>query len=94
MRAVVHVDDGVVEVNYMWLPTWIGLNSGLLKEIGAHMQSKAAGLPLNDTTMQALHDALIDFLCVRYPSIKGLKAYLDGLLHIDISESDASENQG
>ena len=94
MRAVAHVDQGVVEVNYMWLPTWIGLNSNLLTEIGKHMQDKAVGKELNDDTLNELHDAVVDFLCEKHPGIDGLKDHLDGLLKVSLPEYDAAEHQG
>lgn len=86
MRTVVHVDRGVLEVNYMWLPAWIGMNSLLLEEIGKHMQSKAVGRELNDTLLDELDTEVISFLMKRFPTIKGLGGYLVGLRGVEFDD--------
>jgi hypothetical protein len=53
--AVIKAAPGVVELNYMWLPTWIGLNSALLQEIGDHLRAHAIGRELDEHTLLDLH---------------------------------------
>jgi len=86
MLAVVRVARGVVEVNYMWLPSWIGLNTQLLADVGKHMQGKAQGKVLNEDTMKALHMEVVEYLCARFPTVEGLYEYLNGLRAVSPTE--------
>ena len=88
MRTVVRVDRGVLEVNYMWLPSWIGMNSVLMKELGEYMRSKAEGKELNTDTLDELDLEVRNFLCQRFPTIEGLDRYLNGLIHVKYDGSD------
>lgn len=90
MRTVVRVDKGVLEVNYMWLPSWIGMNSVLMRELGEHMQSKAVGREFDDDLLDELDLECRSFLCQRFPTIKGLDRYLDGLIHVKL-DGDVEE---
>lgn len=78
MRAVTKVDTGVVEVNYMWLPTWIGMNSLLLEEIGKEVKGKLVGKTMEDG-LELGHQAVLNYLVNRFPEMTGLREYLDGL---------------
>lgn len=93
MRTIVRVDKGVLEVNYMWLPSWIGMNSMLLKELGEHMQSKAVGREFNDDLLDELDVEAIRFLTERFPAIKGLAGYLVGLRGVEF-DGDVEEAKG
>lgn len=89
MLSVVHAAEGVVELNYMWLPSWIGMNSVLVKEIGEHMRSKAEGRPLTPSTLLDLHYEVLRFLDDRFsPDIRGLSAYLQGLQNVMLNEEE------
>jgi hypothetical protein len=92
MLAVVRTAPGVVEVNYMWLPAWIGMNSALLREVEAHVRDRAVGQALTDETLQWLHHEVVSFLCARFPVISGLESYLNGLM--SVGAVDAQEDQG
>jgi hypothetical protein len=83
VRTIVRVDKGVLEVNYMWLPSWIGMNSVLLKELAEHMQKKSVGREFNDDLLDELDTEAIRFLMERFPSIKGLGGYLMGLRGVE-----------
>jgi hypothetical protein len=90
MLAVVHVDKGIVEVNYMWLPSWIGMNSALMKELGQHMKSKAEGRELNASTLLDLHYEVLKFLDERFQgAFEGLSAYLQGLQNVRFKDVEA-----
>ena len=90
VRTVVRVDKGVLEVNYMWLPSWIGMNSVLIKELSEHMQSKAVGKEFNDDLLDELDLEARAFLCDRFSTVKGLDSYLDGLRHVNF-DGDVEE---
>ena len=36
MLLVVQTSPGVIELTYMWLPTWLGMNADLKKKVEAH----------------------------------------------------------
>ena len=83
MRTVVRVDKGVLEVNYMWLPSWIGMNSVLIKEIAEAMQEKSVGKEFSEDLLDELDTEVINFLMKRFPNIKGLGGYLVGLRGVE-----------
>jgi hypothetical protein len=68
----------------MWLPSWIGMNPILIKEVGEHMQSKAVGKELTTDMLDELDLEVRAFLCQRFPNISGLDRYLDGLVHVSL----------
>ena len=84
MRAVVHVDHGVLELNYMWLPTAIGMNSLLKQEIEKTLAEKLQGLPLDDAGLDKAHDVVVEFLESKFPDIQGLGRFLDGMKYIEM----------
>ena len=78
MYAVTSPEPGVLEVNYMWLPTWIGMNTGLLQELGEVAAKATVGLPL-ERALEAGHIAIVDHLEEKYPNIDGLHDWLQAL---------------
>jgi hypothetical protein len=80
MNVVVQTDPGVLELNFMWLPTWIGMNANLKKEIEEELRKEIEGKPL-DTTRA--HDFVVRLLVKKYPELRGLDHYLDGLKYIE-----------
>lgn len=81
MRAVVRPEFGVIEVNWSWLPTFIGMNQKLQDQIIAAVTPKIAGLPVDDATLDTAHDLVVDEI-VNFPAfacIEGIREYLDGL---------------
>ena len=82
--AVVQTDPGVLELNYSWLPTWIGMNAALKKEIETALTDVMVGKTLDDHGMVDAHRAVIQFLCDRFPGIQGLRDHLDSLKFITI----------
>ena len=80
MNVVVRTDPGVLELNFMWLPTWIGMNANLKKEIEEELCKKIEGKPLYDAEA---HDFVIQFLVKKYPELRGLDLYLDGLKYVE-----------
>lgn len=84
MRAVVVTDPGVLELNYMWLPTWVGSNAMLKKHLEEQLQEKVVGLPLTEETLDEVNDMVIGAIEEKYPEIKGLRDYLDGLKFVQL----------
>jgi hypothetical protein len=79
MRLVTAGEPGQVELNYMWLPTFLGLNSALMKEIQDVIGPGLIGQPLTDETLDRVHGELLDFFEKKFPNLEGLRDYLDGL---------------
>jgi hypothetical protein len=78
MRAVVATRPGVLELNFMWLPTFIGMNSAMATELQAHLKEKLVGVELTEQVLDFAHDQVLDFLAQRFP-VEGLRDYLDAL---------------
>jgi hypothetical protein len=91
MYAVVSPAPGVLELNYMWLPTWIGMNTALLKELGEVASKAAVGRPLTEAIEES-HQAVLDHLSEKYPDIEGLKDWLQGMKLVFVNGSDKEGN--
>lgn len=83
MRCVQLVDEGVLELNYMWLPTWIGQNSTLKKEIEVVLKGKILGRPATEEVLDEAAALVVSYLSNKY-QIEGLFDYLDGLKFVQI----------
>ena len=83
MLSVIRVEAGVVGINYMWLPTWVGLNSVLLKDLENYVKQKALNKALTEDTLRELHGHVTEYLCQRFPKIRGLKTCLDAIEVVD-----------
>lgn len=79
MKLIVATGPGVVELNFMWLPTWLGLNNIMKAEIEQKISPLLVGKDLTEELLDEAHEAVIDFLEEKNPAIKGLREYLDGL---------------
>ena len=79
MRTVVRTQEGVLELNYMWLPTWIGMNTVIKPEIERELSKKIVGMVMSEDSLDAIHGMVIDHLVDGNPHVEGLRDYLDGL---------------
>ena len=82
--AVVQTSSGVLELNYSWLPTWMGMNASLKKEIEDALGKELVGKPLDEFGLLDAHACVVDFLVQRFPQITGLRDFLDGLRYLSI----------
>lgn len=80
MRLVT-VDDSGKELmlNYMWLPTWIGINNPLKKRLEDELKPVLMGKVINDKLLDEAHDLTVDFFVKSFPKLPGLRDYLDAL---------------
>lgn len=78
MLLVQKAGPGEVELNFMWLPTFIGMNVSVQKEIEKELHPVLQGKPLTEDTLRDAHDRVIDFLCQKFP-LEGLRDYLDAV---------------
>jgi hypothetical protein len=79
MRTVVLTHPGILELNWMWLPTWIGSNAVLKRKIEEELGDKIVGRPLTEAELDEINDEVIDLLEHLNPTVEGLREYLDGL---------------
>ena len=82
MRTVVFTDPGVLELNWMWLPTWIGMNSKMKQEIEREVAPMVEGQALTDKDLDRINARVIEIITSKIP-FKGVEDYLDGLKFID-----------
>lgn len=81
MRLIT-VDGNAVEVNYMFLPTFLGLNTALMQEMEAKIAPMLVGKEATDDVLDDANDAILDFIEARFPDITGLRDYLDAMKFI------------
>lgn len=84
MRAVTTPEPGVVELNYMWLPSFIGMNGVLKRKLEKALKSEIEGRPLSEELLDEAHELVIAFLEKEFPAIHGLREYIDGLKFIEV----------
>lgn len=82
MRTVVAVEEGVVEVNWMWLPSFIGMNSAVKLELEKELASNIEGCPLTDLVLDRAHDLVVAFLQQKFSSLQGLDDFLNSLKYV------------
>jgi hypothetical protein len=90
MRAVVPTNLGVLELNYMWLPTFIGMNSVLKRDMEKELAEGLKGKSMNEKTLDEAHKAVCSFLMRRFPTISGLDRLLDSLKYIELKDEGRS----
>lgn len=73
------IEPGVVGLNWMWLPTWIGMNQQLTRELNEELSKHIVGRVLTDDVLDDISDIIVGYLEKRYPALEGLGDYLDGL---------------
>lgn len=84
MHTVVMTEAGVLELNFMWLPTWIGMNTMLKKELEAELKSSVVGLTTSEEDLRKVDNLVIDFIEKKAPGFGGLRDYLDGLKFVTV----------
>lgn len=82
MRVII-VSGKAVELNYMWLPTWLGENLQFKKDLETRFRSEVEGQGLTEVFLDDLHNKIIDYIVKKYP-IPGLFDYLDGIKFVEI----------
>ena len=83
MRTVYAPKPGVIALNFMWLPTFIGFGNALKKEIELELKPKIEGLPFTEETLDKAHELVIDAILKRFPDRPGLRDYLDAIKFVE-----------
>lgn len=81
MRLTVEESPGVISLNFMWLPTWIGINHGIKKQIEQKIGPLFKGRDLDDATLDELDEAIIEELQKTFPEIQ-FSDYLRAICHV------------
>ena len=79
MRLVTVVGTGVVEFNYMWAPTFLGMGGQLKLELEKKLAPELVGKPMSDETLDWAHDRVVEMILEKFPTIEGLRDYLDAI---------------
>lgn len=82
MRLVVRTEEGVLELAYTWLPTWLGINSKFKNDMFSELKDRIVGLPMTEEGLEEAHRLVLDYICGKNPGIKGLRDYLDALKYV------------
>ena len=78
MRSIVITEPGQLELNFMWLPTFIGMNGKFKKEMEEELAPRIEGRELSEKVLDEVHDLILDYITEKFP-IEGLRDYLDGM---------------
>jgi hypothetical protein len=79
MRVVQVAKDGALELNWMWLPTFIGQNHMVCKELaGVWREWYPRGFPVTEEALDEIHDKTIEWFAQRF-KIEGLGDYLHAI---------------
>jgi hypothetical protein len=84
VKIVVPTDRGVLELNWMWLPTWIGMNNHIKMELEGLLSKELVGLPVTEETLDRGSELVIKYLEAKYAHLKGLREFFDGLKFIEM----------
>jgi hypothetical protein len=95
VRFVDRTGPGRLELNYMWMPTWVGMNEALIREIEELLSATIMGQPITDETLDLAHQAVLEILVNKFPALTGLFEYLDGIKYVDINgNTQTTEERG
>lgn len=83
MRLVHLTAPGRLELNFMWLPTWLGINKEAKDYIEGELRSKVVGVTATEGALDEINEMVMDVILKKYP-LEGLRDYLDGLKFVKI----------
>lgn len=86
---VVTVNGRVVELNYMWLPTWLGQNALFKQQLESDLREQIEGLELTERNLDKIHTMVLNYIVEKNQHVEGLFDYLDGLKFVELVETDA-----
>lgn len=79
MLFVVPAQPGVLEISYMWLPTWIGMNTAVMKDIEEHVTRAFVG---KEAKEEEVHEEVLNYICTRFKELTGLREYLSAIKYV------------
>lgn len=82
MRVVQVAKDGALELNWMWLPTFIGQNFGVCKELASVWKVwYPNGFLSTEENLEAIHIKTIEWFAAKF-NLEGLYDYLKAIEHV------------
>lgn len=85
---LISVRGRIVELNYMWLPTWLGQNAQFKRDLEKALRSEIEGLELNEDTLNRIDRMVLQYIVDHNPHVQGLYDYLDGLKFVELEDPD------
>jgi len=83
MRVIQVAKDNAIELSWMWLPTFIGQNYGVLQQLGRAWEAKfPQGVAVTPESLDVMNEFTIKWLCEKF-NIKGLDKYLRAIEHVE-----------
>lgn len=83
MRTVRKAGADVLELNWLWLPTFIGMNVTLTRQLETELRPHLTGIPMDDAGLDYANGIVIQYLTNRFPELIGLGDYLDALKYVE-----------
>ena len=83
MRFVTPDENGVLLLNTMWLPTWLGVNHAFNTQLEETLQAKIVGREVTEQSLDEINRLVIDAIQEKFSNIPGLWKYLDALKYIE-----------
>lgn len=85
---LISVRGCIVELNYMWLPTWLGQNAQFKKDLEKALRSEVEGLELNEDILNRIDRMVLQYIVEHNSHVHGLYDYLDGLKFVSLEDTD------
>ena len=94
MRVIQVAKDGAIELSWMWLPTFIGQNYQVMKDLGKAWNSEFPdGVADTPTGLDEMHEFTIKWLSEKF-SIAGLGAYLSAIANVKEQDDAVQQAAG
>lgn len=87
MRFVHLTGPGQLELNHMWMPTWMGINKSALEAVKEVLVARLSQdkLAASEDTLDMLDELVIETLVEKF-KVDGLRDYLDGLKFVSVRQ--------
>jgi hypothetical protein len=88
MRLVLEAPGGTVELNWIWLPTWLGHNTRFKESVEQHMSDwiiehrSIGATKITDDLLDVMHKEVISHIVDMFPGIPGLDKYLEAIQYV------------
>jgi len=76
---VVPTDKATVEINFMWLPSWLTFNRNTLEKLDKVVSEHLVGKAMTEENLKLAHDLVVKEIVAMFPHFKGLDDYLDAI---------------
>jgi hypothetical protein len=89
MRLVYFDEGGELVLNWMWLPTFMGQNYHLLRELETAWTERFLGKDTTEDVLDEIHEFTVEWLAEKAP-LPGVAEYLLAIEHVkdDFQETE------